>query len=199
MIGIEKITGRLLEDAQTQANDIVAKAQAEAQQILAQYQAQAKKEADEIVRRGAERAEERLENLSGTAQLEARKDILASKQAMIDEAFSLAAKKLSALKGDEYVALLASLAADASYNGSERIVLSRDDRKAYGEAVVSAANALLAKKGRPAQLTLAEESRETGGGLLLADGKIETNCSYETLLRLVRNDISGEVASLLFN
>ena len=198
MTGIEKITGRILADAQAEVDATLHAAESEAASIRAKFEAQARREAEEILRRGRERAEERERNLAGTAQLEARKDTLAAKQAVLDRAFTLAQEQLCALPRAEYTAFLASLAARSSYSGTESIVLSPEDRDSLGETVVKSANERLAREGRPAGLTLAPDTRPTGGGLLLREGNIETNCTFETLLRLIRNKISGEVAAVLF-
>ena len=36
------------------------------------------------------------------------------------------------------------------------------------------------------------------GGIILSDGDVETNCTFETLVRLQRESMAGEVAQLLF-
>lgn len=198
MNGIEKITGRILEDAQAEVNEILNKAEAEAASIKAKYERQAKLETESLLRHGKERADERERNLAGTAALEARKATLAAKQNVVDKAFALAEKKLLELPQKEYVALLASLAASSSHSGSEEIILSQKDRDDLGAEILKEANGLLSKAGKTANLFLSDESRPTGGGLLLKDGKIETNCTFDTLLRLVRSEISGDVAAVLF-
>lgn len=199
MNGIEKITGRIMSDAQAEVDEVLGKAEAEAASIRARYESQAQREYEDMTRRGVAHANEREENLAGAAQLEARKDTLAAKQSMVDRAFALASEKLLKLPEAEYISLLAKLAAKSSFSGTETIVLSAEDAKKYGEKVLAEANALLSKQNKPATLTLSPEHRATGGGLLLSDGKIETNCTFETLLRLVRGDISGEVAKALFD
>lgn len=198
MTGIEKITGRILADAQAEIDKTLGAAETEAASIRARFEAQAQRETEEILRRGRERAAERERNLAGTAQLEARKDTLAAKQAVLDRAFTLAQEQLGSLPRAEYTAFLSTLAARSSYSGAESVVLSPEDREALGEAVVASANERLALEGRPAGLTLAEDTRPTGGGLILREGNIETNCTFETLLRLIRNEISVEVAAVLF-
>ena len=198
MTGIEKITDRILADAQAEVDATLQAAESEATSIRTKFEAQAQREAEELVRRGRERAEERERNLAGTAQLEARKATLAAKQTVLDRAFILAQEQLQALPEGEYATFLASLAAHSSYTGAESIVLSPADLEKYGEAVVTGANDRLAREGKPAGLTLAPDARPTGGGLILREGNIETNCTFETLLRLIRSEISGEVAAVLF-
>ena len=63
------------------------------------------------------------------------------------------------------------------------------------DRVVTGASAVLSGTG---MLTLAEESRPMAGGLILRDGRVETNCSFEVLIRLQRGALSAEVAQVLF-
>ena len=64
------------------------------------------------------------------------------------------------------------------------------------DKVATAASALLAGTG---MLTVAEETRPMAGGVVLRDGKVETNCSFEMLLRLQREPMAAEVARVLFD
>ena len=57
MDGIEKITGRIVADAQKEADAILAEARRQAGEIAARYEAQAQKEREEIVARGRRNAD----------------------------------------------------------------------------------------------------------------------------------------------
>ncbi len=61
--------------------------------------------------------------------------------------------------------------------------------------VVTGASALL--QGT-AMLALAQDTREMDGGLILRDGQVEVNCAFETQLRVLREDMTAEVAAILF-
>ena len=161
------------------------------------------------------------------ARLEARKRLLSAKQDMVGQAFDLALKKLVELPEQDYIALLANLAVAASRTGQEQVIFSQKDRARYGKQVVTTANEILAKRVSPklpeeltasragaildrvvtgasavlsgtGMLTLAEESRPMAGGLILRDGRVETNCSFEVLIHLQRDALSAEVARVLF-
>ena len=69
-----------------------------------------------------------------------------------------------------------------------------DTAQAIGEKLVKAANARL-KNGR---LTLAEETGDFAGGLILRRGSIEVNCTVELLVELSRSELSAQVAEILF-
>ena len=47
-------------------------------------------------------------------------------------------------------------------------------------------------------LTLAADTADIEGGLILRDGQVEVNCAFETQLRLLRESLAGQVAQILF-
>ena len=116
---------------------------------------------------------------------------------------------------------------EASRTGQEQVVFSQKDRARYGKQVVTQANEILAKRVAPrlpedltasragalldrvvtgasavlsgtGMLTMAGESRPIAGGVILRDGKVETNCSFEALIRLQRGALAAQVAQVLF-
>ena len=227
MNGIEKITARIAQDGKAENDALLAQARAEAAEITAKYQAKAKAAADEILEHGRKSAEARARHLDSTAQMECRKAVLAAKQDVIEEAFQAAHKKLLDLPREQYVALLADLAVQASATGKEKLIFSAPDRAQVGKAVVMAANEKLAGAAAPrlpdasssktkamlnkviagasaalsgaGMLTLSEETRPTDGGFILSDGAVEVNCTFDTLIRLQRGALAGEVAKVLFD
>ena len=227
MNGIEKITGQIDADIQKEIDDLTAQAQAQAAEIGAGYDRQAQEQTQAILERGKRDAALRRERLGSVAQLEARKLTLSAKQEMVGRAFDLALQKLVDLPEADYIALLARLAVEASRTGREQVIFSQKDRARYGKQVVTQANEILARRVAPklpedltaswagamldrvvtgasavlsgtGMLTLAEESRPMAGGLILRDGRVETNCSFEVLIRLQRGALSAEVAQVLF-
>ena len=130
--------------------------------------------------------------------MDAKKQELSTKQEMLDKAFALALEKLKQLPEEEYVGLLAQLAVRASVSGSEQLIFPAADRARYGVKVATKANEILKKAGKPAALTLSEETRAFQGGLLVCDGDVEVNCTFETLVRLARSEVVGEVTAVLF-
>ena len=195
MNGIEKITARIAEDGKAENDALLAEARAQAAEIRAKAEAEAKAAADEVLAQGRRDAGERARHLDSTAQMECRKAVLAAKQDVIEEAFQAAHKKMLGLPREQYVALLASLAVQASVTGREKLIFSAPDRAQVGKAVVVAANEKLGE----GKLTLSEESRPMDGGFILSDGAVEVNCTFDTLIRLKRGALSGEVAKVLFD
>ncbi len=194
MNGIDKIKQRITQEVQGEIAALEAQAKAQASGITDRYAAQAKALADEITTRGAAAAREREERLVSMAHMEAKKAQLAVKQELLEEAFRLALDTLCTLPEKEYTALLTALTVQAARSGREAVLLSPKDRETVGEAVVRQANARL-KNG---QLTLAQETRPIRGGVILSDGAVEVNGSFETILRLERPRMAKDIAGILF-
>ena len=194
MNGLDKIIARMESDIRAECDALAANAAENAAAILRDYQAQADAAARDSAQRAQTQAAEHLEHLNGSSQLACRQRVLAAKQEVIDVAFSRAAEALTQLPSQQYIPLLAGLAVQNGA-GDEEIILSAADRQAVGQAVVDAANAQ--KPG--AAFRLSDETRETGGGLILRRGKVELNCGFAEKLRLLRQSQSSAVAKLLFD
>lgn len=195
MEGIEKITARIAQDADAEIARLNQQTQEQIREMQDKAQAQADRERADILARGRRAADERVERLASVAQLDARKLELAAKQEMLSKAYDLALEKLVNLPDKEYVNLLADLAVKASSTGREAVIFSQKDRARYGKAVVTQAN----EKLGDGHLTMSEQSRPIQGGLILSDGDVEVNCTFETLVRLQRGEMDREVAKVLFD
>lgn len=198
MNGIDRIAGKIAEDARQEVDSILAEAKAQAAGIADKYAALAKEESNKLLAAGEERSKEIRRRAVSAADQEAKQQLLATKQKMISRAFDIALQKLLALPENEYVALLARLASEASSTGSETLVLSSKDVKACGDNVLKSANELLVKAGKKGGLTLSAETGPFDGGLMLRSGKVETNCTLDAILRLSKEDLAPEIAAALF-
>ena len=199
MNGIEKITERIRSDAQREIQTIADESRAKCEEITAAYKEQAQSRYWKIVSEGKKDAERVVELRKSAAQTESKKRMLQLRQEMVAKAFDGAEKKLLALDDRQYADFLVSLAVQAAESGEESIVLSAADRAKYGEAVTAEANERLAAAGKKGGLKLSGKTADIEGGLILSDGKIETNCSIKTLMEIRRSELAPEVARLLFD
>ena len=193
MNGIEKITQRIASEAQAEIDRILGEARDEAARITASYRAQADAEARDLEAKNERAAAEQEERLVNAAQMKARKVQLAAKQEMVEKAYIQALDKLCAMPKEQYVDVLAKLLVEASSNGKEEAVFSKEDRAQVGKAAVEKANQISGK-----QLRLSEESLPIRGGFILKDKNVEVNCTFETLVRLQKAETAGAVAKTLF-
>lgn len=188
MNGIEKITARIQRDCQAEIDQLLQNAEEKAEQLKQSYEQQAaaeKAQAEEATRQAGKR---RLSQLESSARMEARSMLLAEKQRCMDEAFAKALEALRALPEEQYVDLLSEMARQAAPSGGGEIILNAADRARVGQQVAERTG-----------LSLAEETREMAGGLILRCGNVELNCAFETKLRVLRESMAAEVAQILFD
>ncbi len=195
MNGIENISNRILDEAKEKARLILEEAGREAQRIEADGRAKADAELDIIRKAGSAKVADIEEKARLNSAMETRKIISAEKQALIQSAFDKALEHLLALPQDEYVELLAKLAANACADGQPgELLLSARDLAACGESVLKSAKKLAPNT----DLTLSSDTAAIRGGLVIRRGKVEINCALEVSIRMLQEEISGEVATCLF-
>ena len=194
MNGIERIIQRIDSETQEEIDRIQAGAEAKAAEEEEKYRAQAARETEELSARNLRAAAEYEERLVSVSQMEARKVTLGAKQEMVEQAFDLALERLCGLPDEPYADAAAQLMLDAAPTGRGEVIFAPDRRDTVGRAAVEKANALLGG----GKLTLSGEDADIRGGFILRDGPVEVNCTFETLIRLQRGKIAGEVAKQLF-
>ncbi len=198
MNGIEKISNRLIDDAKAEIEKLSAETQAQCDAILSEYRQKAQDEYQKCVDEGTKACEIRVQRLGSTADMEAKKAILAFKQELVEKAFSDAVDQLVNLPRDQYVAFLASQAAAAASFGTEELVFNQRDAESVGKDTANAANAILKEKGIQGGLTVSEETRDIPGGVIVRQGNIEVNCAVDTLVQMSRSELASQVAEILF-
>ena len=198
MKGIDKITSRIIADAEAECRDVKRESDERCAAVRAENEKRAQDEYWRLVREGVKDTEQRVQRMDRTARLEAKKSVLNMKQEAVSRAFDLAKDKIAELPERDYVAFLAREAAEAAITGQEEVIFCERDRKSVGAKAVKAANELLAAKGMPGLLTLSDATRDMAGGLMLKQGDIEVNCTVDTLLDLARGELAARVAEVLF-
>ena len=193
MNGIDKIIQRIEADAKMEVERILSAAQDQAAEITELYQGRADAEAAELAARNEKNAAEREDRLVSSAQMEVRKTTLAAKQQMLEKAYALALDKLCSVPDAQYIETVAELLVQAAPKGTGKVIFAPEEQARIGKAAVEMANEKLG-----GQLTVAEETRPIRGGFILSDGKVEVNCSFDTLVRLQKNETAGAVAKILF-
>ena len=198
MKGRDKITSRILADAEAECAAVKKESDERCAAIRAENEKKAQDEYLRLVREGVKDTEQRVQRMDRTARLEAKKSILGMKQETVSRAFDLARERIAELPERDYIAFLAREAAEAAITGQEEVIFCERDRKSVGAKAVKAANELLSARGVPGTLTLSDDTREMSGGLMLKQGDIEVNCTVDTLLDLSRGELAAQVAQVLF-
>ena len=199
MNGLDNIIEKIKSDAETIANHTLSEAKSEADKITAEFDAKAESEGAAVLQAGTEQAREIESRAVSIAHLEVRKKLLAKKQELIAATFEGAQKRLLELNDTDYADLLCKLAVDNSVSGAEEVVLNTRDHEQFGSQIVASANEKLQALNRPHTLTLSSETRDFEGGLFLKDGNVETNCRLSAIVAFMKEELTREVAGILFS
>ena len=148
-------------------------------------QAQAQKQASVIA--------ERVESQSGLIR---RNLMLQYKREAIEQAFQKSLEVLCAQDADKQVTLLSD-AAVKYLSADAKVILNEKDKAAFGEKLVSEISRKLQAANKNYSVSLSADAGSMQGGMILAEGSIETNLSYEILVKNIRDELEGEVAKVL--
>jgi V/A-type H+-transporting ATPase subunit E len=198
MEGMEKIKERILEDARREADKIIRGAEKEAQNILDHAEKTARQRKKALYEKAQKDSQEARRKTLAMAELEMRKGLLAVKQKMVDTAFERTLEKLRNLEGKDYENMIMGMMEKAVETGNEEIILSPNDLKKFKPEFLSTVNQRLSKKGIKSNLKIAEETRNIRGGFILKGEGVEVNNSFESIIRMERDEIESQVAAILF-
>lgn len=196
MNNIESIVKKIADDAKLSAEQKIVEAQQEAQQIVSDYQAQADKimqDAQAQAQKQASVIAERVESQSGLIR---RNLMLQYKREAIEQAFQKSLEVLCAQDADKQVTLLSD-AAVKYLSADAKVILNEKDKAAFGEKLVSEISRKLQAANKNYSVSLSADAGSMQGGMILAEGSIETNLSYEILVKNIRDELEGEVAKVL--
>lgn len=192
-MSIEKITSKIISDAEESANVTLAEARAKADGILAEAEAKAEEILGAAERRGAEEKEKLISRKKSVADIDSRKMILEEKQKLIAECFDRAAEKIVSMDTEAYVEFLTNLVLKTGEKEGQ-LILNEKDAAAAGEALIAS----IAKADAEAKITLSEERRNILGGFLLKNGRVYINGTIEALMAEAKEELISEAAAQLF-
>lgn len=193
--GAERLIGRILNDAGAEAENIAREAAAEREKIKELAQRSVQEAALEFEDRAKKTAEGILERSRTNAELDSRKYALAAKRKVIDSAFEKALDDLCGLDGEKRDAIIRNRVCASAY-GKEIIRPSQTDAERIA-ALLPDINADLAKTGRE-PVSVGDAASGIRGGFLLIGEGYEINCSFEAMLKDLREEEESSVAKLLF-
>ena len=198
MNNLNKITDRIAKDTEDRISEISGNARQEVEGLRRKYEEESEKVRTETASYAQKESALRHERIMGQARLEAGKYVLGIKQQVLAKLFAKAEDDLASLPETQYVEFLAGMAARSSSDGVGEIIMNEKDRSSVGDRTVRAANDMLASAGKKGGLTLSDDTANIKGGLILRCGRIEVNCSVEALVESVRDELTPELAKLLF-
>lgn len=198
MAGIENLRNRIIKDNEDRAKQIENDARVKADDVIGQ----AKNKAEEIMNSMKAKAErdgqERYERLMSRAQLDSRNDVLLAKQEAIDKVFENVVNRINQMDDRDYQDFTMNLLLESVETGEEEIIFSKKDMGRIAPSFITNVNDKLNAIGKKGMVKISNETRDIGSGFILTSGGLEINCSIEAQVRLLRDSLEGDIASLLF-
>mgnify|MGYP000327619550 CR=1 FL=1 len=198
MTGTERIKSRILEDARTKAAEIEAQAKQEAKEIMDLALSEAARKKEALLEKAKAEGAEAYRRIISVAGLEGRKQILKTKQDMVEAAFKKAVEKVTSMPDNEYQRFLEDMAVNASSKGTGEIVMSEKDLKRIDKKFINNINTRLEKSGIKGNLTLSKETIRSSGGFILKSGDVEINSTLEIIFEMIRPACESDVVKILF-
>ena len=198
MNGIDKITQRIAEDAQKEAQDIINSSQVKANEIKEQKAKDGQNIKESLALKSQEEADERKRRMISAANLEMKQRVLATKQQMIDKTIDAVLERISNMPRSEYESLILNLLLSYPLEGNEEIISPGQDGRRLDKGFINRVNKRLKSQGKKGQLKLSPQNGGFKTGFVINSKGVEINNSFEAVLRTVRDEVEPEVAVLLF-
>ncbi|MBQ7911540.1 MAG: V-type ATP synthase subunit E [Clostridia bacterium] len=219
MTGLEKVTGKIIADAEADARVILERAEAECEAIKAKYAAATEAEVEKLTDECDRECQALIIRARSSAAMAKRNAVLEARAKLIDDAYAAAEKQIRSMSGEQYLDLLQKMlrsALKSQLEGEEEsmrlygedispavyeVVLNTRDRETYGEKLLEAYRAGYGARLSPAvlqRLRLAPDTAPIDGGLVLRCGPVETNCSLSMLMAANRRETEARVSRILF-
>ena len=219
MTGLEKVTGKILADAEADAREILERAEAECAAIREKQEAAAEAELEAMRETSDRECQALVVRARSSAAMAKRNAILEARAAILDEAYAAAEKQVRSMGGEQYLDLLCKMLRSALKRQLEgeadslrlygedispetyEILLNSRDRGSYGEKLIAAFRGGLGARLPAAvwpKLRLSSETAPIDGGLILRCGPVETNCSLSMLMAENRRETEVRVSRILF-
>lgn len=191
-MGIEKITEKILFDANEAARRENVKAKYNSREFLRKARCLGDDLIEEAEKKAGIDGALLHDRRKSVGQLEARKLHLAVKQKAVSRCFTEAVEKLSQLPQEEYISLLVRTVAKLDVQSGE-VMLNKRDQTAIGETLIALINA----NGK--SFTLSQQTIDSRGGFVIKEGAIFLNSTLETMVEAVKEEVTPEVVQALFS
>lgn len=195
MSNLNNLTSKILKDAEDKKAVILSDAENEKNKILSKKQEEASSLEKTMLEKAEREAASRKERIISGAQLNARNEKLEAKQKVISEVFETSVKELSNCSAEDLKDFIKEVILNSNIKGEQNLILNEAGKKVIDEVFVAEINKEL---GTKAFIKINENIRDFRGGFILEKDGIEINNTFEALVSSIKDDLSLEVARVLF-
>lgn len=183
----EKIIEQIRKDTEKDIKQILKDANNQAKEIINSMKKEAEKEAEIIISDGKKQAENIQKIMISKVNQDAKKEIMRTKEEIINDCFIKAQHELSILEHDKYEKLVKKLIESGKEKLGENcsVKVSRDIDKRIAEEL---------------GLKVSGKTESSGGIIFVSsDGRITLNHTFEAILKREKDKLRIKVGKLLFS
>lgn len=198
MAGVDNIKDKILQDAELKEKEILEKAKLQANEIVEKANQKAASRAKELSQKSVHDVSEKKRIINSNVELEMRKDVLTAKQQAIEKVFDKVLEKMNNFTDSKYEQVIFDMLMASVESGEEEVVMSEAGKKKLSADFLNKLNKALAAEGKKGNVKISDEIRDISGGFILKSQGVEINNSFESIIRLSRDEIEPKVAEIFF-
>jgi V/A-type H+-transporting ATPase subunit E len=192
-MSIKNITAKILSDTKAQQAEIIAKANQEAEELVVSRVKEALSSKEHTLNKAHEEAEAKKNRIVQSAELKVRNQKLTAKHEVIEKTFDLALESLKNLNGTEFINFLKNTVKGYNITG-EGILRVNPGR--HSLITVQVLNELHNLTG--AVLNLGDALEGSVDGFIVEQRGIQINCTFESIVDSLKEDLIFDVTRTLF-
>lgn len=198
-MAIKDIKEKIISDAKIEAIKIIDEANNKAKEIKEKGEKEARDIKSKILNKIDQEILLKKGKIITEANLEAKKNILAAKQKIIEETFNKALEKIINLNDKPYCNFIKKIILDNIEKGDETIFISPLDKDRVSKDFIRDINYELEAKGKKGNLKLSPSYLQIKGGVVIGSNNIRKNSSLELIFKKVREELEIKIIQYLFD
>lgn len=222
MTGIDKITGKIISEAEADAAAIMARAQEKCAEIMFAASSECEVIKASLEQRARTEAENIVARAKSNTAMQKKNILLEARREATDKVFATAYKEILNLPEEKYCEVVARLIAEAildeietektniSLYGEEEaqlpekyeLIFNKNDRDKLSDAILEGVGRIVIGKisrDQLLKLCVAEDTADIDGGVIVRFGSVECNCSMKAVFAQLRERLEGEISSMIFS
>ena len=180
------IIDKIISDAEKVAAVTIGQAQKEADALLKAAKDKAQRQLDQMDRDAHSEADRVKSKEISAADMQAKKKILETKQAVLAEIIAEAENRLVSMEDAEYAKVIGSMLSKLDKSLGTEVIVSKKDAARLADVVK--------EKG----FALSDKTADIKGGFIVKNGDIEYNYSFESIITVEKEAIRQTAAEILF-
>jgi V/A-type H+-transporting ATPase subunit E len=197
--GVAAIADEVIGDVQKEAEAIIASAENEAKETLRVAKEKADQMFAALLGEANQKSDSEKRKIASVTEVELRNQLLASKEALVDEAFTKATQALKAyVQTDEYPAHLLKLLTSIAQRMEQPVLIVEVNAK--DQAILTPDALKKAGKTAKTELRLSDQTPNILGGCRVQteDGKIVYDGTLDNRLQELKPELRAQIAKSLF-